>query len=142
MWCKFKLWKKHRLNNTQSELIASSFKENCKKQVEIPVFLYFYYIKTYFFILKIYIFRDVRDDFNRFFDALSRETIKIVKFHVVLKIHAKKHLEIHDFCFITKIKSYFFIWKLYIFGNIIDTSNIFFDVLSREKIRMGKFSVV
>ena len=31
----------------------------------------------------------------------------IVKFHVVLKIHAKKHLEIRDFCFFTKLKVIF-----------------------------------
>ena len=41
-----------------------------------------------------------------------------------------------------KIKSNFLIRRKLIFGNIIDVSNSFFDALSREKIRMEKFSVV
>ena len=39
-----------------------------------------------------------------FFDDLSWKTIEMVKFHVVLKIYAKKHLEIPDFCIFTKLK--------------------------------------
>ena len=66
----------------------------------------------------------------------------IVKFHVVLKIHAKKHLEIRDFCFFYKIKSNLLIGKINYFWNIIDVSNSLFYALSREKIRIEKFSVV
>ena len=35
----------------------------------------------------------------------------IVKFHVVLKIHAKKHLEIRDFYFFTKLKVIYYFEK-------------------------------
>ena len=46
------------------------------------------------------------------------------------------------FLFFYKIKSNLFISKNYIAVNIVVNFNSFFDVLSREKIRMEKFSVV
>ena len=80
--------------------------------------------------------------FHKNFDALPRKTIGYCKIPCSFEDTCKKHLEIRDFCFFTKLKVIFSFKKNYIFVNIVVASNIFFDVLSREKIRMEKFSVV
>ena len=80
--------------------------------------------------------------FHKNFYALSRKTIGYCKIPCSFENTCKKTPGNTRFLFFYIIKSNLLIWKINIFGNIIDVSNNLFYVLSREKIRMKKFSVV